>query len=435
MLGTRRTKQASRRNLSFGEKGSVNPASLRYPEVAEDETLVPVRKVLHDFEQREGARGFITYTIFFAIYFALNAYRFDASEGRRTITWFNEALKSQYDLVADETNGWCAWDAGGLECYEPYLERADIDGLEHFLESDLTQVVSGILEYCDECLIGMSEVSKDLRDTPLSQFLCVDFETLPETAFAIGAGKATFSKRDCKKVDDDFKSSPSPLEAPCCHDASVRYASQALMATFETQGEWAAVKGLTYADLQPSKRTRKALKDYTARALENDANKNTLIQIVILRGGHATGIVRAAAQSARARARPRSAPPWARGADSGRARVHAPCARAGLWRHLRRPEVPQGARRAARALLVLLLRRRLCRRDHAGVHDGHVDPVARARAARDLEQRVPAGQPAVGGAAPVHALHRVALHHRAHPARGHAHRGRAGRLRVPGIDA
>jgi hypothetical protein len=114
---------------------------------------VNLRSALHELQNMASVKGFWLYAMYFAFFLGLHYYRFDLEQGQATIDWYNQAIHDDYDLSASDDNGWCL---GGfdLDCFTPFEEVGDDEGLETFVKSDLSRYIKGVYNYCPSCEIG-----------------------------------------------------------------------------------------------------------------------------------------------------------------------------------------------------------------------------------------------------------------------------------------
>lgn len=260
-------------------------ADLRVPDVVVGEVLVPVRRVMQTLETRDGVRGMIMYALFFSLYLAHTVNVLDSTEGNNMVSWFEDAIKSQYSLVSDSSNGWCIWDSG-IECYTPFNERGSVGEIVNFVEFDLARIIVGVKTFCPNCRVGLSLLDSDLRVLTLSQMVCSDFSfprDMPIVASLNTTAEVLFPGRDCEAVDRAWHASPSIGAAPCCDDVELSLASFTLLSLNMIQRTSSA----TLERLSGAERVH-ALAEYVARSIRV---KSPIIQFVVMTPEmHAVGI-------------------------------------------------------------------------------------------------------------------------------------------------
>lgn len=201
----------------------------------------------------------------------------DSARGRQTVEWFADAIKSSYDLVGGDDNGWCSWSEGDINCYEvralpqwrpapafagsllpagslrtvlrpscphvlaflaprlvarqPFVNRGTIHEVVEFVEHDLGLIMRGIRRSCPRCKLGLSSVNRDLRRLSLAEMICSDFDFTP--SFRFDGDPATtepFPLRNCSISDPEWRDDPLVTSAPCCNNVRLGLASLTLIA-------------------------------------------------------------------------------------------------------------------------------------------------------------------------------------------------------------
>ena len=259
-------------------------ADLRVPEVEDGQVLVPLRQALYELDMREGMHGLFLFAGFFAFFFAHTLTALDATRGRRTVEWYAEAIKGSYDLVGGEENGWCIWEEGQINCYEPFQERGDVDAVIAFMERDLSSILRGVKHACPGCRLGLSSLDRDLRTLTLEEMICADFNFAPQ--FVTDGDPSTteqFPRRNCSTSDPIWRDSPTVTSAPCCDDIKLGLASLTLVALNQITPTPSATLDRLNGPERPA-----ALEHYATRSIDNH---EPLVQVVVISPDmHAVGV-------------------------------------------------------------------------------------------------------------------------------------------------
>mmetsp|Transcript_27181 Transcript_27181/g.67031 ORF Transcript_27181/g.67031 Transcript_27181/m.67031 type:complete len:385 (+) Transcript_27181:188-1342(+) len=230
---------------------------LRVAEVEQGDVLVPIRMALEHLETREGSRGLVLFALFFSMYFCHTSEALDAPQGRKTLKWYADAIKSKYDLTATDENGFCAVTDFGFECYTPFVERNSVEEVLEFLEHDLGIVMRGIKEFCPTCLIGITAVNRDLRILSLGQMICSDFYFNVKTIGDLTSSDfKQFPDRNCTSGDEKWSKNPIVASAPCCDSVQLGLASLTLLALNGIEPTPSSSLGNLQNEMVRKKRTR-----------------------------------------------------------------------------------------------------------------------------------------------------------------------------------
>lgn len=274
------------------------------PQGASKLEAIPLRDVLRALRGRESFRGLILFALFFGLFMRHASVLLDSENGVETVSWLEDAIRDQYDLVQDDMNGWCVDGSSSLTCYESFDQKSTLRSLQEFITRDLGLIVAGISSFCPDCLIAVTNEATDIRSLALSSFFCADFQPR-------GGGNGSsllidlqqgdrFVPRDCDAVDADFRAHPSLEQAPCCSNgqrpaqrrqsADLRRASLALIVRSVADPE--ASDTPEFDVLAGGGMVVEHSEAYVRAHLDHQGPPSTLAQIVVMtRELHAVGII------------------------------------------------------------------------------------------------------------------------------------------------
>ncbi|KAG8462396.1 hypothetical protein KFE25_012216 [Diacronema lutheri] len=255
--------------------------------------FVNLRQAHFYLESKAALKGFALYAWFFAFFFALWFHRFDITDGHETLTWYADAIQSDYDVAESDSPGWCLpgllEGGASLDCYTKFTDLRTEAELISFIKYDLTRYISGVKKYCPECGIALTVQDRELGSIPEERVICSDFE------LAVGAQRTIgdlpiYPPRDCAAANAAFALKPDALSFPCCEHSSLRLAALALKVRAFLVALGSSVEsgeGISIDALQRDEVVDAASAAYVALVLRAGG---AFAQVVVRRDAHFVGI-------------------------------------------------------------------------------------------------------------------------------------------------